>query len=86
MPPGDNPTGERRPYELAVVMLVVGIDIVEMYELDRDVDTEGMVAPRARVDRRVGDPRELKSRRRGNSVVMARSWSLGSFGLAALRF
>lgn len=53
-------------------MLVVGIDIVEMYELDRDVDTEGMVAPRARVARRVGEPRELRSRRREKSAVMAR--------------
>jgi hypothetical protein len=47
MPPGDGPTGERRPKELAVTMLVgcIDVDTVEMYKLDVEVDTEGMEAP-----------------------------------------
>ena len=47
MPPGDGPTGEHRPKELAVTMLVGCIDVgtVEMYKLDVEVDTEGMEVP-----------------------------------------
>jgi hypothetical protein len=54
MPPGDGPTGERRPKELAVVMLAgcIDMDIVEIYELFLDVGTEGIVAPRGRLVKR----------------------------------
>jgi hypothetical protein len=77
MPPGEGPTGERRPKELAVVMPAgcIDIDMLEMYELDREVDTEGIVAPRGRLVKRPwGDPRRGIPRR------------CSSLGLAALLF
>lgn len=85
MPSGDSPTGERRPKELAVVMVVGGIDMADMYEPERDVETEGIVAPRGRVaSRDVGESRDPMSRRRDMSAYGAMIGS--SFGLAALRF
>ena len=37
MPPGEKPLGERRPKVLVVVILA-GMDIVDIYELERDAD------------------------------------------------
>lgn len=77
MPPGEGPTGERRPKELAVAMLAgcMAMGMVEMYELDREVDTEGIVAPRGRLVKRPwGDVRRSIAR------------TCSSLGLAALLF
>lgn len=47
MPPGDGPTGERRPKESTVTRPAgcIDIDMFEIYELDREVEPEDMVAP-----------------------------------------
>ena len=36
MPPGEKPPGERRPLNEAVVMLEGAIEVVDIYELERD--------------------------------------------------
>lgn len=59
-PPGEMPPGERRPNEFAVGMLEGTIDVVDMYELEREAAGENDEIGDgwgAIVSRGVGEPR-----------------------------
>ncbi|KAL5324317.1 hypothetical protein ACEPPN_008862 [Leptodophora sp. 'Broadleaf-Isolate-01'] len=70
IPPGETPPGDRRPYELMLVILLAVTERVEAYELFLGAEAVDDTEPEVEWKRGVGEARDADSRRLYRSLAL----------------